>query len=187
MRKFILVFLILLIPAFAFAEARVGPVAFLNFPLIQDEQLDVPDLQKLNVSDFSFGADFRLKLAIFQASAMALFTPGLKEVNLPGKTVPLPPSADVFLDGGIAIDITKVRLGLGIGPNFSFFFGNSDLISDPVSAGINLKATADIVLGSFSIGLIYLTQFDMDLDEAAQILSADKTKGLFGVAALFEL
>ena len=118
---------------------------------------------------------------------MALFTPGLKEISIPGEKVTLPPSADVFLDGGIAIDITKVRLGLGLGPNVSFFFGNSELISDPVSAGINLKATADIVLGSFSIGLIYLTQFDMDLDEAAQILSADKTKGLFGVTGLFKL
>jgi len=187
MKKLLLILLVLLLPAALFAEFRLGPTAFMNFPLIQDNTYNVPELDGIDPSDFTFGVDARLKILLFQASAAALFTPGAEATDSLGDPVVLPASMDIFLDAGIAIDILILRIGLGVGPNFSFFFGNEDTISDPQSMGFNLKGTADIVLGPVSFGLSYINQFDFDLDHPVSVLSADKTQGLLGVAVLFKL
>lgn len=186
-KKFFIILLVLVLPATAFAQLQIGPTAYYNFPLLTEGgEVDVPELRGVDIADFTFGADARLKLAIFQISGLTLFTPGfVDEANL----LFLPPSIDLFLDAGLAFDIFFLRLGLGIGPNFSFFLGESELISEPVSFGTNLRATVDVVLGGISVGLSYLMQFDFDLADVdpGTILDADKTQGLFGLAFLFQL
>lgn len=187
MKKIILILIIVLLPAALFAEFRIGPTAFMNFPLIQDNEYNVPELEGIDPSDFTFGLDARLKILLFQGSVTALFTPGAEASDSAGELLVLPASMDIFLDAGIAVDILFLRLGLGAGPNFTFFFGNEETISDPASMGFNLKGTADIVLGPVSFGLSYINQFDFDLDHPVSVLSADKTQGLLGVAVLFKL
>lgn len=187
MKKIILILLVLLMPAALFAEFRLGPTAFMNFPLIQDNTYNFPELEGLDPSDFTFGLDARLKILLFQAGATALITPGAETTDSLGDPVVLPASMDIFLDAGIALDILILRLGLGAGPNFTFFFGNEDTVSDPQSMGFNLKGTADIVLGPVSFGISYINQFDFDLDHPVSILSADKTQGLLGFSVLFKL
>jgi len=182
MKKAILILMILIIPAALFADVRVGPTAYYNFPLLQDEQYHPPELEGVDLSDFTFGADFRVKLFIFNLQATALFTPGAS-----AGTFTLPASADLYLDGGLAFDLAILRLGVGVGPNFTFFFGDADTISNPTSMGMNLKATADLLLGPVSLGLSYLTQLDFDAKDPATFLSADKTQGLFGIAFMFKL
>ena len=182
MKKAILILMILIIPTALFADVRIGPTAYYNFPLLQDDQFHPPELQGLDISDFTFGADFRVKLWIFNLQATALFTPGVSE-----GTVSLPASTDIFLDGGLAFDLAILRLGVGVGPNFSFFFGDADTVSNPTAMGMNLKATADVLLGPVSLGLSYLTQLDFDVKDPATFLSADKTQGLFGIAFMFKL
>jgi hypothetical protein len=184
MKKLIIILLILMIPIAAFADFRLGPTAYYNFPLIQDSQFQPPALDGLDAADFSFGADFRLKLWIFHFQGMALFTPGVKDAS---DAVVLPASTDLHVDAGLAFDLLFLRLGLGVGPSWAFFFGDADTVSAPTSMGMNGKATADILLGPVSIGISYLMQFDFDLKDANQVLSADKTQGLFGVAFLLKL
>ena len=53
--------------------------------------------------------------------------------------------------------------------------------------GMNAKATVDFLIGPVSLGVSYLTQFDFDLKNAGEILSADKTQGLLGLAFLIKL
>lgn len=187
MKKIILVLLILVLPAVLFAEFRLGPAAFMNFPLVQDREYNVPELEGPDPSDFTFGLDARLKILLFQGSATALFTPGAEASDSTGEPVVLPASMDIFLDAGVAVDILFLRLGLGAGPNFTFFFSNEETVSDPASAGFNLKGTVDIVLGPVSFGLCYINQFDIDFDTSTIVLSADKTQGLLGFAVLFKL
>jgi hypothetical protein len=184
MKKVLIVLIILIIPAAAFAQLQIGPTAFYNFPLIGDSTLNPPELSGLNISDFSFGVDIRGKIAFFQLSGMALFTPG---VSAAGGSITLPASTDIFLDAGVAFDIAIIRLGLGVGPNFTFFFGEGTASSDIVSAGMNIKATLEFLLGKVAIGITYLTQFDFDLQQIGSVLSADKTQGLFGLSVLFTL
>ncbi len=190
MKRIIIALCILLLPMAAFAQFQIGPTAYYNFPLLEDGEADIPGLRSINSSDFTFGADARLKLAIFQVSGLALFTPGFIADDY---SFYLPPSVDVFLDAGLAFDIAFLRLGLGIGPNLSFFlmgdrYGETQ-ISDPVSFGTNLRATADIVLGGISVGLSYLMQFDFELGDttADRLLDADKTQGLLGLTVLLQV
>jgi len=179
MKKLVIVLLILMIPMAVFAKSdfRLGPTVYLSHPIIQDSTVDPAGL---DLSDFSFGADLRLKLSIFHLQGMALFTPGAAAIALPAST-------DIFIDAGLAFDILFLRLGLGVGPNFSIFFGQPNDI-DPYSMGANAKATLDFRFNRFSIGVNYLLQFDFDLDNpGGSILSADKTQGLFGIDFLIRL
>ena len=182
MKKILIILVILMLPAAAFAQLQIGPTAFYNFPLIQDNTLNPPELSGLNISDFSFGIDIRGKIAFFQLSGMALFTPGVSSGS-----VTLPASTDIFLDAGVAFDIAIIRLGLGVGANLTFFFGTGTAASDIVSSGMNIKATLEFLLGKVAIGLTYLTQFDFDLQQIGSVLSADKTQGLLGLSVLFTL
>lgn len=186
MKKLIIVLLILLIPAGLFAEVRLGPVAFWNHPLlpvVAGDQTAQDALDQFTLEDITFGADFRLKLFLFQASAMALFTPGLQSADT--STSIIPASFDIFLDAGLSFQILILRLGIGAGPNFTFFTGDTVYIDDPVSWGANVKSTVDIVLGPISFGLIHVFQFDFQFDDPASILSPDKTQSLLGLSVLF--
>ncbi len=185
MKKAIILIIILFIPLAAFAEVQFGPTAFYNFPLISNDQFHPPEAGKVNASNFTFGADFRLKLGLLQVGAMGLFTPGVVFPDPTAGTITIPASMDVFLDAGIAIDLLLIRLGIGAGPNLTLFFEDAPTVSDTVSSGVNIKAIVDVLFENLSIGVIYLNQFDFDFDSTVGILSGDKTKGLFGVAALF--
>ncbi len=187
MKKGFLILLMLLISTALFAEARIGATAFYNFPLIQDDELDLPEYDQLQVSDFTFGADFRLKLSLLQGSAMALVTPGSITGGGNDSSLQVPANADIFLDGGVALDVSMLRLGLGAGPNFTYYLGDSESVENVTSTGVHLKATADVMLGSLSVGMSYLAQFDMNLSQIGNIINADKSQGLFGVSALLKL
>ena len=179
MKKLVIVLLILIVPMAVYAKSdfRIGPTVYLNHPIIQDSTVDPVGL---DISDFSFGADLRLKLFIFHIQGMALFTPAAATLSIPAST-------DIFLDAGFAFDVLFLRLGLGVGPNFSIYFGQPNNL-DPLSMGANAKATLDLRFKRISIGVNYLVQFDFDLDNpSGSILSADKTQGLFGIDFLIKL
>jgi len=174
MRRIVIVLLILLLPAAVFAEVQIGGTALYNFPYFEDA-----GPSEIDLSDFTFGADARVRLFIFQASALALFTSGYTDAlnnDVPG-------NIDLILDGGLSLDVLLFRLGLGVGPSLRVNMGGTD----PVGIGLNVKATADVMLGSFAIGLTYLSQFELDSSDATQLLDQDYTKGLLGVSVLFSL
>lgn len=169
MRRLIVVLLLLVLPMAAFAQLQIGGTALYNFPLVADGGSVEPD-----VSNFTFGADARLKVLFFQGSALALFTPG---------TDLAPANIDLFLDGGVAFDIALFRLGLGVGPNFRVPLGDGATNG----FGLNVKATADVMLGDLAVGLTYLNKFELDFSQAGELLDQDYSQGLLGLSVLFSL
>ena len=119
-------------------------------------------------------------MLIFQASVLALFTPGFTDA-MGGEA---PPNVDLIVDGGISLDVLMFRLGLGLGPSLRV-----SLEQDAVATrlGVNVKATADVMLGGLGVGLTYLNQFEFDLEDASQLLDQDYSKGRFGVSVLLSL
>jgi len=175
MKRVLIVCAILLLPAAVFAQVQVGATALYNVPYFES---GAP--AELDASDFTFGADARLRVFIFQASALALFTPGYTDEM--DNTVA--GSIDVIIDGGVSFDILFLRLGLGAGPSLRMNLEPGD---GARGIGLNVKATADVMLGKIGVGLSYLNQFEFDFSDATQLLDEDYTKGLIGVSLLFTL
>ena len=170
MRRILLLTVLFLLPVALFAQLQVGGTALYNYPLSGD----AGDASAVTPSDFTFGADARLKILFFQGSGLALFTPGSETV---------PGNIDIFLDGGVSFDVAMLRLGLGVGPNFRVPLGEGAT----TGFGLNVKATADLMLGDLSLGLSYLNKFELDFSQAEQLLDQDYSQGLLGVSLLFTL
>ncbi len=98
MKRLLILLVVLLVPVGLFAQIQIGGTALYNYPILQT---GAPD--ELDLSNFTFGVDARLKIAFLQVSGLALFTPG--EVD--GATI------DIVLDGGLSFDVLLFRLGLG--------------------------------------------------------------------------
>ncbi len=167
MRKMRICFLALaILPALAFAQTSqvaLGPAAFFKSPILLGQDID---LEALNTNQISLGADLRFRVAWFKAEALALLSLGeLRSVN-------------VFLDAGVAVDVDLVTLSFGVGPNFT---GNFDG-SRPVQAGLNARFGLDVLLGMNSVGISYITAFNIE----DRITIGTKT-GLLGAQLLFWL
>ena len=119
----------------------------------------------MNVNQFSFGGDLRLKIAWFQAEALVLYSAG--DVQ----------SLNTYLDAGVALDVAILRLSLGVGPNLYY---NISQGSSPVQAGLNAKVGADIKLGPISVGASYIMALNL-----ANGVNVQTSTGLLGVQVLF--
>jgi hypothetical protein len=162
MRKTFLILVVLLIlPAAVFADLGVGGAAFFKSPVLLGQPIDAVNL---NVNQFSFGGDLRLKLGWFQAEALLLYSAG--EVS----------SVNTYVDAGVALDVAIVRLSLGAGPNFAYIFGSS--VSQ---IGLNAKVGADVLFGPISVGLSYI----MALNINGSGFDVSTSSGLLGVNVLF--
>ncbi len=159
MKKLVIIALLALLPAVAFAQFGIGPAAFYNSPVLAGETIDPDDL---DAEHFTFGANARLKLTLLHAEALAL-------VSLS------PFTSDIFLDIGAAVDIAVLRLSAGIGPKLTYTSGEGLF-----RGGYNLKVNADIVLGSISVGLSYIWNVTLDGD-----LDVRGRRGLLGFSVLF--
>ena len=176
MKRILIVCAILILPVAAFAQVQLGGTALYNFPYFEGT-----GPTELDASDFTFGADARIRVLFFQASALALFTPGYTD-ELSNEVAG---NIYLILDGGLSFDVLFMRLGLGVGPSLRV---NLDPGTDATGLGLNVKGTAEVMLGSFAVGLTYLNQFEFDFaDGATQLLDQDYTKGLLGVSVLFAL
>jgi len=161
-KKLVLILAVLVIlPGAVFAQVGIGGAAFYKSPYLLGS---VPDVGNINVNQFVFGGDLRVKLSIFQAEALLLYSAG--EVS----------SINAYLDAGLALDIAIVRLSLGAGPNLTFTFGDSA----PVQAGLNAKLGADIVIGPISFGLSYIMALSLQNG-----IHPTTTSGLLGAQVLY--
>ncbi len=162
MRKLVLVLAVLCIfSVAAFAEWGIGGAAFYKSPVLIGQPLDTANV---NVNQFSFGGDLRFKLAWFQAEGLLLYSAG--DVQ----------SLNMYLDGGVALDVAILRLSLGIGPNFVANLGQSSFLQ----AGLNAKIGADIKLGSISVGASYIMALNL-----ANGVNVQTSSGLLGIQVLF--
>jgi hypothetical protein len=135
----VLVLLVALIPAAAFADFQIGVVAADAWTPLGD----MDSSYRLSPSDLSYGLEARLKLWILQAGVSAFYAPAVE-------------TAYFYTDVGAALDLLFLRLGAGVGPT---------IVADTQGGGTqlwgwNLKTTFDINLGNLGIGLIAYTPFD---------------------------
>jgi hypothetical protein len=147
-KKVLIILVIVLIPAMAFADFQVGATALYDGDITQ-----IGHGSSMSVSDFVFGLDVRAKLWIFQIGTTPLYIPG----------------AGFYLmnDAGLSLDIWFLRIGLGLGPDIAFSQGDSGLVD------WNLRATADIKFGDhFSIGAAawYFMDSPSDLRDIGDIV-----------------
>jgi len=162
MKKLFLILAVLVIlPVAVFAELGIGGAAFYKSPVLIGQPVDIANI---NVNQFSFGGDLRFKLGWFQAEALVLYAAG--DVD----------SLNAYLDAGVALDVSILRLSLGVGPNFAYNFGEDS----PLQAGLNAKVGADIKLGAISFGLSYIMV--MNLDNG---LYVNTGSGMLGAQVLF--
>ena len=110
----------MVLPTAAFAQLGVGPAAFLKSPVLLGQSIYKDEA---NVNQFSFGGDLRYRFGWFQEQALGLESAG--DIN----------SLDLFLDAGIALDVTIVTLSLGAGPNFTKNFDGSPSTQSRLNAG----------------------------------------------------
>jgi hypothetical protein len=103
----------------------------------------------MGVTSLSFGGDVRLKVGLFQAEALVLYSAG--EVY----------SFDAYLDAGIVVDVAAFRLSLGAGQSFTNNMGQGN----PIQAGFNAKAGAEVMLGHFSVGISYIMALGANADD----------------------
>jgi len=162
MKRLVLLMIVLaILPIAVFADLGFGAAAFLKSPVLIGEPIDATNL---NVEQFTFGGDGRLRLGAFQAEALLLLSAG--DVN----------SLNLYLDAGLALDIAILTLSVGAGPNLTTNFGESRALQ----AGFNAKAGADIRLGQISFGLSYIMLMNLDNGVAVRTRS-----GLLGAQVIF--
>jgi len=147
MKKLVLILAALVVFQFAVSAQGVGVgiggAVFYKSPYLLGQS---PVPADLNVNQFVFGGDLRVKASIFQAEALVLLATGTLS------------SFNAYLDAGLALDIAILRLSLGAGPNVTFNVGDAS----PLQAGFNAKLGADIKLGHLSFGLSYIMALNLD-------------------------
>jgi hypothetical protein len=154
--------LLLVVPLAAFAELGIGGAAFGKSPALVGQP---DDTNNLNVSQFSFGGDGRLKLGWFQGEALVLYASG-SGVN----------SLNTYLDVGWVGDLSILRLSLGAGPSLVYNAGTNS----GAQVGVNAKVGADLMLGKISAGLSYI--MNLNINNGVQINTG---AGLLGVNIMF--
>ncbi len=155
MKKIVVVLLIALLPALAFADVDFqlgGTAMYKGF---------ISDLSSgIGFEDFTFGGEARLTFGLIQGAAAILYYPGE------------PNSLMALLDAGLTLNLAIVRLGAGLGLNYSIPLGGDKYAGVPL--GVNLKGAVDLQLGKFSLGVVgyYLlpsfSDFNKDLFTTAE-------------------
>jgi hypothetical protein len=184
MKKLLILLVLVILPVLTFADFQIGPTAMYNF-IFNDPNLSGVT-RALSLNDFTFGADARLNLGIFQGTAYALLTPG--SVTGSGiDTVYNPTVIKLYTDVGLCLDFLIFRIGAGIGPNFKFNFADPAAPTKPdvFELGLNFRAAADISLGGIALSLVYLTDFNLTPAGAAKVF--EKINGNLGLSLLFKL
>jgi hypothetical protein len=162
-KLFLCLSVMVLLPIMAFADLGIGVATFLKSPVLIGQPIDT---EHMNVDQFSFGANLLYKLGWFQVEGLLLYSTGdIQSLNF-------------YLDAGVALDVSILRLSIGAGPNFVSNLQESHLSQ----AGLNAKIGADVVVGKVSMGLSYIMALNFDNG-----ITADTGSGLLGIRLLLWL
>jgi hypothetical protein len=172
MKKLVVLLLVVVLPAFAFADFQIGGVGMYKGTMAQLKAKDV------GVEDFTFGAEARLKLSLFQAGVSALYYP--ENIDLMK-----PPSIVALTDVGISLDVLFLRFGLGLGPNLVIALKDTGA-EKPFPVGLNMKLSTDVKIGNLSVGLVGFYYLDSikDLKNVGQVF---KEMPWLGITAMFKI
>jgi len=165
-KRLVIVLLMVLMATFAFADFRIGAVGMYNG--------DFTDLKSTQFSDFTFGAEAKLELGIFQVAGDLLLYPQ------PDDTI----AALLLTDAGLSFKLAMFRFGLGLGPNLTLNFAES--VSEPVMVGLNLKPSFDVDIGNLSIGVVAVYYF-ADFKDLANIVDKFSTWPWLGLTATVKI
>lgn len=174
LRKTVLIGVLALLPAAVFAQVQIGPTAYYNFPLADTDEVE------WDTSNFTFGADSRIKFGPIQAQGLGLYTAPSRDDGVNAVHV-----VDLHTNIGVAFDVLLFRFGAGFGPSFSLEFG--DGAKETAGMGTNGRLGAELMLGDLSVGLNYLMRFPFNFSEAGRLFDADRSRGLVGASLLFSL
>jgi hypothetical protein len=172
----ILVLILIGVSAMAFADFQIGAVG-----MYKGDPLGAT-ASTLGLNDFTFGADARLKLSIFQGSLAVLYYP--EDSSGP---VALPASLMALTDIGLSFNILFLRIGAGVGPDFTLALGQNDWTAQsPIPVGLNAKVSAEVMLGKISLGLVGY-YFISSISDLAKPNFVNYTRPWVGISAMFKL
>lgn len=161
-RVMLLVFAALLVlPATAFSAnllgLRVGPSALYMTPL--DE---IDDDLEFAIEDFKFGVDARLNFSVLEGNALAYFSRKADAEDVW--------SVDTLLNAGLSFPVANVlRLGVFAGPRFTFNIGEDEEADfDVMDFGLNLKGTADFMLGNLGLSVFSIVDTGLKLGDIGE-------------------
>lgn len=163
MKKLMLIVMLLALPLGLFAEFYLGGSA-----LYKEDPEYLQDPDDTIFDDMAFGAEARLKIAMFEGSALALY-------EFDG-------AFDVYLTVGLAFDVAILTIGAGIGPNY--IIQTDPDAPDPTAFGFNGKIHVDVNLGDIKISGYWLFLIE---NLAAEDIEESATFGNIGVSVLFKL
>ena len=193
---------LLILPAYVFAVdligLRVGP-AFITNETVDLTAEDLVDQIKAQLSPdkLSYGADVRLNLSVIEANVLALISQGIDDQ---GDVVPGVWNIDAYANAGLGISLLNfVRLGVSAGPKIEVNFADGEASTslddaeiDPLALDLNLRLTADVMLGDFSIGGSLIMETGKNFTEIADDPEFFKTlldtpSAKLGVSAMIAL
>ncbi len=138
----------------------IGPTGLYKYFVEPGEEID------FDSENFAFGLDARLRLSLLEGSILAVYVP-LGDDN----------AVLSFANIGVNTNLGPVNVGASVGAAFIY----SEELDDSFDAGVNLKITADLILGNVSVGAYYLFWED-DFED----IKLAET-GLVGFSVLFRL
>lgn len=190
---------LLVVPFSAFAVDllgfRVGPAVMYDHPFTPDSE--IPD--EFDSSKLTFGADARFNFSLLEANTLLLVTPPEME----GGEVW---TINAYLNGGLSFDVANlVKLGAFVGPKIMVEYNqaeekftayeNGTEILDPdlqdlLNAGVNVKLSADVLLGGISLSAFLLADTNIDFEnlfdgDIENMFEGESAK--VGVSALFTI
>ncbi len=167
MKKTIIVLLILLSVAISAPALSlwVGPNAYYAKAIVPDS-VTKSNISDIKIDDLAFGAEARLYLGPIEGSVSAEYL-GSKKIL-------------ILTDAGLSLDILLFRLGLGLGPNFGI-----TLDGGKAAMGGNLRATAEIKLGSIAAGLSWISLVEFNQSSIADAFN--NPYGFLGATLTFKL
>lgn len=172
MKKLLVLLLVIVLPVFAFADFQVGAVGMYKGTIAQLKAKDV------GVEDFTFGAEARFKLSLFQAGVSALYYPE-------NVAMLKPPAIVALTDVGLSLDVLFLRFGLGLGPNLVIALKDTGA-EKPFPVGLNMKLSTDVKIGNVSIGLVGFYYLD-SIKDLKNIGEVFKEMPWLGVTAMFKI
>ena len=165
-KKLLLVLVIAIIPAMAFAQFQIGGTA------LYTGDITAISSGPVSAGDFNFGGEARLKLWIFQVGATGYYVPDGSNSYFFGTA-----------DAGLSLNILFLRVGAGVGVNAIYDSYGLAYGPDMLDKPYNMKATVDLNLGPIAIGvegIYFLTDF-------SQIPTAFSYAPAVGVSLLLKL
>jgi hypothetical protein len=193
--------LCLIVPVSLSAEVldfSVGVTA--QYKMAADVAQDSSTEDLLNVDNYRFGAEARVKFLLIEAADTALIGPTAEGVEVTN-----------LMTAGLSLDLMNlVRLGVGLGPEFTMFIDDSGNVTTPNGEGgtdpfnfadvfmksnCTYKVNADILLGGLTLSANYtVPSVGFNIDNIVEngfdvndLAPQDFDNGRFGISVLISL